>query len=90
MPYFSRGSLRETVVQNGRIIRDVGADSYIQGDEKNNDFLIKGHNNDTPFIITNMKRPTRVTRHRRSTPFYPRRRRKTEKMKKRGGSMRKK
>lgn len=72
MPYYSQGSMHETVVKNGRVIRDIGADSYSQGDKKHTDFLIKGHDNNMPFIITNMKRLTRSTR-RRSTPFYPRR-----------------
>jgi hypothetical protein len=74
MPYFSRGSLRETVVQNGKIIRDVGADSYSQGDKKHTDFLIKGHDNNMPFLITNMMRSRKnMGRGRTPTP-YPRRR----------------
>jgi hypothetical protein len=68
MSYISRGSFKETVVQNGRIIRDLDADSYSQGDKKHADFLIKGHDNNRPFLITNMKNG--ITR--RPTP-YPRR-----------------
>jgi hypothetical protein len=75
MPYFSRGLVHETVVQNGRVIRDVGADSYSQGDKKHNNFVIKGHDNNTPFLITNMKNLAKGTRRFRTpTPYYPRRR----------------
>jgi len=74
MPYFSRGSVQEMVVQNGRVLRDFGADSYSQGDKKHNDFFIQGHDDDKPFVITNMKLPNKTTRRRASTPFYPRRR----------------
>jgi len=84
MPYFSRGLVHETVVQNGRVIRDVGADSYSQGDKKHTDFIIKGHDNDKPFIITNMKNLAKGTRRFRTpTPYYPRR--KTGKKKSRKG-----
>lgn len=74
MPYLSRGSIHETVVQNGRVIRDIGADSYLHGDKKHTDFIIKGHDNDKPFIITNMKNLAKGTRRFRTpTPYYPRR-----------------
>jgi hypothetical protein len=68
MSYISRGSLKETVVQNGRIIRDLDADSYSRGDKKHADFLIKGHDNNRPFLITNVKNGIK----RIPTP-YPRR-----------------
>jgi hypothetical protein len=74
MPYFSRGSLRETVVQNGRVIHDVDADSYSQGDKKHNDFIIRGHDNNMPFLITNMMRSTRkMSNIRAPTPYQIRR-----------------
>ena len=74
MPYISQGSVREMVVQNGRVIRDMEVDSFAQKDKKHTDFLIKGHDNNTPFIITNMKNLVKGTRRFRSpTPYYPRR-----------------
>ena len=73
MSYISRGSVREMVVQNGRVIRDMEADSFAQKDKKHTDFLIKGHDNNKPFIITNMKNLVKGTRRFRSpTPYYPR------------------
>jgi len=75
MPYISQGSVREVVIQNGRVIRDLEADSFSQKDKKHTDFLIKGHDNNTPFIITNMKNLAKGTmrRFRSPTPYYPRR-----------------
>jgi len=74
MSYISQGSVREVVVQNGRVIRDMEADSFAQKDKKHTDFLIKGRDNNTPFIITNMKNLVKGTRRLRTpTPFYPRR-----------------
>lgn len=75
MPYISRGSIKETVVQNGRVVRDIGADSYSQGDKKHNNFIIKGHDNNMPFLITNMKNLAKGTRRFRTPTPYPRKRR---------------
>ena len=74
MSYISQGSVREVVIQNGRVIRDLEADSFAQKDKKHTDFLIKGRDNNTPFVITNMNNPVKGTRRLRSpTPYYPRR-----------------
>ena len=75
MPYISQGSVREVVIQNGRVIRDLEADSFSQKDKKHTDFLIKGRDNNTPFVITNMNNPVKGTmrRFRSPTPYYPRR-----------------
>ena len=74
MSYISQGSVREVVIQNGRVIRDLEADSFSQKDKKHTDFLIKGRDNNTPFVITNMKNLVKGTRRFRTpTPYYPRR-----------------
>jgi hypothetical protein len=75
MSYISQGSVREVVIQNGRVIRDLEADSFSQKDKKHTDFLIKGRDNNTPFVITNMNNPVKGTmrRFRSPTPYYPRR-----------------
>jgi hypothetical protein len=46
-----------------------------EDDKKHNNFIIKGHDNNTPFIITNMKNLVKGTtrRFRTPTPYYPRR-----------------
>jgi hypothetical protein len=74
MSYISRGSVHEVVIQNGRVVRDLEADSFAQKDKKHNNFLIKGHDNNMPFLITNMKKALKGTRRFRTPTPYPKKR----------------
>jgi len=55
MSYISRGSIHETIMKDGKVVRDMVANTYSEKDKTQNNFIVQGRENNTPFLITNMK-----------------------------------
>jgi len=55
MSFVSKGVFHETFIKNGEVVNDVEMNSFQQGDNKRNQYLIKGRKNNVPFLITNIK-----------------------------------
>ena len=55
MSLVSHSIIHETVSQNGKIIKNLDAETISDRDAYHSDFITKGSVNGTPFVITNAK-----------------------------------
>lgn len=89
MSLLSHSVIHETVSQNGKVIKNLDAETVSDKDAYHSDFITKGNVNGTPFVITNIKgilqKPQRKTnkkrksvRFRTPTPHHKKKARKTK------------
>ena len=55
MSLLSHSVIHETVSQNGKIIKNLDAETVSDKDDYHSDFITKGSVNGKPFVITNVK-----------------------------------
>jgi hypothetical protein len=95
MSLLSQSVVHETISQNGRVIKNMDADTVSSGDSGHSNFITKGSMNGVPFLITNirgilkkpnLKRKTskkhKSIRFRSSTPHPKKNAKKTKSFKK--------
>jgi len=93
MSLLSHSILHETVSQNGKIIKNLDAETVSDKDDYHMDFITKGNVNGTPFVITNVKgilqkkkrrynKKRKSVRFRTPTPHPKKKSRKTQSRKK--------
>jgi len=92
MTLVSHSIIHETVSQNGKVIKNLDADTVSSGDSNHSNFITKGEINGKPFVITNvkgiLKKQRRTNKKRNSvrfrtpTPYPGKNRRKTKSSKK--------
>ena len=49
--------MKEVVINNGRVVKNININAFQRRDRDHNDVLIQGRNNNMPFLITNMGMP---------------------------------
>jgi hypothetical protein len=87
MALLSHAVIHETISQNGKVIKNLDADTVSSGDSNHSNFITKGEINGKPFVITNvkgiLKKQRRTNKKRKSvrfrtpTPYPGKNRRKT-------------
>jgi hypothetical protein len=93
MSLLSHSIIHETVSQNGKIIKNLDAETVSDKDDYHMDFITKGNVNGTPFVITNVKgilqknkrrsnKKRKSVRFRTPTPHPKKKSRKTQSRKK--------
>lgn len=73
MALLSHAVIHETISHNGKVIKNLDADTVSSGDSTHSNFITKGEINGKPFVITNikgiLKKQRRTNKKRKSVRF---------------------